>query len=72
MIMWMLSAGIRPYNDKPHDKQLVQQICSGLRPNVINGTPPVFARLMNTLETKWAPGNKRNAPEDERRRKERP
>ncbi|GBB93633.1 hypothetical protein RclHR1_02200014 [Rhizophagus clarus] len=46
MIMWMLSAGVRPYNDKPHDKQLIQEICAGLRPNVIDGTPPVFSRLM--------------------------
>ena len=22
MIMWMLSAGLRPYYDRPHDKQL--------------------------------------------------
>ncbi|GES95712.1 kinase-like domain-containing protein [Rhizophagus clarus] len=34
MIMWMLSAGIRPYHDKPHDKQLIKEICAGLRPNV--------------------------------------
>src|SRR5688572_22795643 len=46
MIMWMLSAGIRPYCDKPHDKQLIQEICSGSRPNIVSGTPPVFARLM--------------------------
>src|ERR1044072_6197167 len=24
MIMWMLSAGVRPYYDRPHDKQLIQ------------------------------------------------
>ncbi|PKY29217.1 kinase-like protein [Rhizophagus irregularis] len=46
MIMWMLSAGVRPYHDKSHDSQLIQEIYSGLRPNVISGTPPVFARLM--------------------------
>src|SRR5688572_2534931 len=46
MIMWILTAGIRPYCDRPHDKQLVQEICSGLRPKVVSGTPPVFARLM--------------------------
>jgi hypothetical protein len=42
----MLSTGARPYHDKSHDKQLIQEICSGLRPNVISGTPPVFASLM--------------------------
>jgi serine/threonine protein kinase len=46
MIMWMLSAGIRPYYDRPHDKQLIQEICSGLRPSKIVGTPPVYSRLM--------------------------
>src|SRR5436305_11457259 len=46
MIMWMLSAGIRPYHDRPHDKQLIQEICSGLRPKVVSGTPPDFAKLM--------------------------
>jgi serine/threonine protein kinase len=40
MIMWMLSAGVRPYNNKSHDSQLIQEICSGLRPSVISGTPP--------------------------------
>ncbi|EXX68049.1 hypothetical protein RirG_108550 [Rhizophagus irregularis DAOM 197198w] len=46
MIMWMLSAGARPFCDRPHDSQLIQEICSGLRPSVISRTPPVFARLM--------------------------
>ncbi|RIA89747.1 kinase-like domain-containing protein [Glomus cerebriforme] len=46
MIMWMLSAGLRPYYDRPHDKQLIQEICSGLRPNVIDGTPIVYSSLM--------------------------
>ncbi len=30
MIMWMASAGVRPYYNRPHDLQLVQEICSGL------------------------------------------
>jgi serine/threonine protein kinase len=46
MVMWMLSAGVRPYCDRPHDKQLIQKICLGLRPNVVDGTPPVFSSLM--------------------------
>jgi hypothetical protein len=50
MIMWMLSAGKRPYNDKPHDKQLIQEICSGLRrPSVVSEAPPVFSELMSLL-----------------------
>ncbi|CAB5370786.1 unnamed protein product [Rhizophagus irregularis] len=31
---------------EPYDSQLIQDICSGTRPNIVNGTPPVFARLM--------------------------
>ncbi|GES93381.1 kinase-like domain-containing protein [Rhizophagus clarus] len=46
IIMWMLSTGIRPYFDRSHDSQLIQQICSGLRPNIVSGTPPTFAKLM--------------------------
>uniref|UniRef100_U9UU30 Protein kinase domain-containing protein n=1 Tax=Rhizophagus irregularis (strain DAOM 181602 / DAOM 197198 / MUCL 43194) TaxID=747089 RepID=U9UU30_RHIID len=46
MIMWMLSAGVRPYYDRPHDKQLIKEICSGLRPSIVNGTPAVYSRLM--------------------------
>ena len=46
MIMWMLSAGARPYYNKPHDKQLIQEICSGLRPNIVDGTPDAYAELM--------------------------
>ena len=47
MIMWMLAAGVRPYYDRPHDKHLIQEICSGLRPSVVSGTPPVFSKLMS-------------------------
>ncbi|PKC06918.1 kinase-like protein [Rhizophagus irregularis] len=46
MVMWMLSAGVRPYCDRPHNKQLIQEICLGLRPSVVDGTPPVFFSLM--------------------------
>ena len=48
MIMWMLSAGVRPYRDRPHNKQLVQEVCLGLglRPSVVDGTPTVFSGLM--------------------------
>ncbi|POG80239.1 kinase-like domain-containing protein [Rhizophagus irregularis DAOM 181602=DAOM 197198] len=46
MVMWMLSAGVRPYCDRPHNKQLIHEICLGLRPNIVDGTPPVFSSLM--------------------------
>ncbi len=46
MIMWMASAGVRPYYDRPHDLQLVQEICSELRPSVVDGIPDVYVQLM--------------------------
>src|SRR4051794_10495392 len=46
MIMWMLTTGLRPHYDKSHDILLEQDVCIGLRPNVVDGTPPVFAKLM--------------------------
>src|SRR5256885_16080912 len=42
----LFRSGIRPYYDRPHGKQLIQEIISGLRPSVVSGTPPVFAELM--------------------------
>ncbi|CAB5384251.1 unnamed protein product [Rhizophagus irregularis] len=30
----------------PHDSQLIEEICSGTKPNIVSGTPPVFTRLM--------------------------
>jgi serine/threonine protein kinase len=46
MIMYMLSAGVQPYYDRPHNEVLICEICSGLRPQVVEGTPPIFAELM--------------------------
>src|SRR6266498_3477196 len=44
--MWTLSAGIRPWCDRPHDSKLAGEICSGLRPEIIDGTPNVYIQLM--------------------------
>jgi hypothetical protein len=44
--MWTLSAGIRPWCDRPHDLRLATEICSGLRPEIIDGTPNVYIQLM--------------------------
>jgi serine/threonine protein kinase len=46
IIMWVLSAGIRPWCDRPHDSKLVGNICSGLRPRIIDGTPNVYIQLI--------------------------
>ncbi|CAI2184079.1 14420_t:CDS:1, partial [Funneliformis geosporum] len=44
--MWTLSAGIRPWCNRPHDLKLASDICSGLRPEIIDGTPNVYNQLM--------------------------
>ena len=46
MIMWMLSSGLRPHYDKPHNILLSKDVCTGLRPSVVVGTPPIFTQLM--------------------------
>ncbi|CAI2181647.1 4483_t:CDS:2 [Funneliformis geosporum] len=46
IIMWTLSAGIRPWCNRPHDIQLATEICFGLRPEIIDGTPEVYIQIM--------------------------
>ncbi len=46
MIMWTLSAGIHPWCNRSHDLKLASEICSGLRPKIIDGTPDVYVQLM--------------------------
>ncbi len=46
IIMWTLSAGVRPWCNRPHDFELASEICSGLRPEIIDGTPNVYIQLM--------------------------
>ncbi|CAI2174479.1 18223_t:CDS:2 [Funneliformis geosporum] len=46
IIMWTLSAGIRPWCNRPHDLKLAMEICSGLRPKTIDGAPDVYTQLM--------------------------
>jgi len=46
IIMWMISSGIRPWCNRPHDLKLASEICMGLRPKILDGTPKVYIRLM--------------------------
>ncbi|CAI2167338.1 13100_t:CDS:2, partial [Funneliformis geosporum] len=46
IIMWTLSGGIRPWYNRSHDIQLATEICSGLRPESIDGTPEVYIQTM--------------------------
>ncbi|PKK62676.1 kinase-like protein, partial [Rhizophagus irregularis] len=52
IIMWTLSAGTRPWCDRPHDLRLASEICFGLRPEIIDGTPKVYIQLMTQC---WHP-----------------
>lgn len=47
MIMWEVSAsGKRLFQDRAHDEELALEICQGLRPKPIAGTPPCWIQLM--------------------------
>ncbi|CAI2164083.1 14557_t:CDS:2 [Funneliformis geosporum] len=46
IIMWTLSAGIRPWCNRPHDFKLASEICNGIRPDIIDGTPYDYVKLM--------------------------
>ncbi|EXX74569.1 Cmk1p [Rhizophagus irregularis DAOM 197198w] len=46
MIMWELTSGIPPFNDRAHDIQLSLGICKGERPEIIENTPQCYVDLM--------------------------
>ncbi|RHZ82734.1 hypothetical protein Glove_104g14 [Diversispora epigaea] len=46
ILMWEITSGQRPYLDRPYDRKLAVNICEGLRPEIIAGTPDVYRELM--------------------------
>ncbi|CAB4440723.1 unnamed protein product [Rhizophagus irregularis] len=46
MIMWELTSGIPPFNDREHALQLSLSICKGERPEIIENTPQCYVDLM--------------------------
>ncbi|RIB30191.1 kinase-like domain-containing protein [Gigaspora rosea] len=47
MIMWEITSGQKPFSDRNHhDINLINDICNGIRPPIINGTPQPFIDLM--------------------------
>ncbi|RGB38137.1 kinase-like domain-containing protein [Rhizophagus diaphanus] len=46
MIMWELTAGVPPFENRAHDIQLCISICKGERPEIIENTPQCFVNLM--------------------------
>ncbi|CAI2171953.1 15327_t:CDS:2 [Funneliformis geosporum] len=45
ILMIEMSTGIPPFSHRPHDEQLALEICQGLRPELAQGTPKVYADL---------------------------
>ncbi|PKC59485.1 kinase-like protein [Rhizophagus irregularis] len=46
MIMWELTSGVPPFNNRAHDIQLSFSICKGERPEIIENTPQCYVDLM--------------------------
>ncbi|RIB17989.1 kinase-like domain-containing protein [Gigaspora rosea] len=46
MIMWEITSGQKPFSDRNHDANLIIDICNGIRPPIIDGTPQPFIDLM--------------------------
>jgi serine/threonine protein kinase len=46
MIMWEVTSGVPPFNDKAHDLKLSLNICKGERPKIIENTPQCYIDLM--------------------------
>ncbi|CAI2165404.1 16010_t:CDS:2 [Funneliformis geosporum] len=46
MIMWEMSSNEPPFADRAHDYSLARDICNGLRPPIISGTPKCYVAAM--------------------------
>src|SRR6266498_2934359 len=46
IIMWEVTTGDKPFCDRPHDYNLASEICLGLRPKIMTGTPECYAQVM--------------------------
>lgn len=46
MIMWEMSSNNPPFADRAHDYSLARDICDGLRPPIISGTPKGYVAAM--------------------------
>ncbi|RIB24250.1 kinase-like domain-containing protein [Gigaspora rosea] len=46
IIMWEFTSYQLPFSERPHDINLAIEICDGLRPLPVKGTPPCYIELM--------------------------
>ncbi|RGB29973.1 kinase-like domain-containing protein [Rhizophagus diaphanus] len=46
IIMWEITTSDKPFYDRSHDNRLAIEICSGLRPKLMPGTPECYAQVM--------------------------
>ncbi|CAG8665786.1 1435_t:CDS:2, partial [Racocetra fulgida] len=58
LIMWELAVGQTPFSEYQHDKDLVSDICNGVRPDIDRSIPKFYVDLMSTC---WDP-NPENRP----------
>ncbi|CAG8732366.1 17320_t:CDS:2, partial [Acaulospora morrowiae] len=52
MVMWELAVGQTPYHDYSHDKDLIDDICRGVRPDIEKIIPQFYVDLMTQC---WDP-----------------
>ncbi|RIA99343.1 kinase-like domain-containing protein [Glomus cerebriforme] len=54
-VMWEIATGIKPFNDRAHDSELAFEICMGLRPKLVDGTPGIPPNYIALMEQCWDP-----------------
>ncbi|RHZ60907.1 hypothetical protein Glove_350g157 [Diversispora epigaea] len=48
MIMWELTSRKAPFEYRSHDAHLIIDICKGIRPEIVKGTPEIYVNLMKS------------------------
>ncbi|RHZ60906.1 hypothetical protein Glove_350g155 [Diversispora epigaea] len=48
MFMWELTSRKAPFDNRSHDAHLILDICKGIRPEIVKGTPEIYVNLMKS------------------------